>query len=139
MVLDEPTAGLDAAARRDVWNLINTVKKWGRTVILTTHYLEEAEFLSDGIGILQRGKLKRLGTLDDLYRSLPKTYRLVYNGAGESQPPNATMEAMSTAIQGIFASDAHVVSRVEQVSYLWRRLKDVGSACRSFGRPRSFH
>src|SRR5262249_29714375 len=47
MVLDEPTAGLDAAARRDVWNLINTVKKWGRTVILTTHYLEEAEFLSD--------------------------------------------------------------------------------------------
>ena len=124
MVLDEPTAGLDPAARRDVWNLINTVKRWGRTVILTTHYLEEAEFLSDRIGILQRGKLKRLGTLDGLYRSVPKTYRLVYNGAGESQPPNATMEAMSTAIQEIFANDAHVVSRVEQVNYLWRRLKD---------------
>ena len=80
--------------------------------------------LSNRIGILQGGELKRLGTLEDLYRSLPKTYRLVYNGAGESPPPNTTMEAMSTAIQEIFASDAHVVSRVEQVSYLWRRLKD---------------
>jgi len=67
-------------ARRDVWNLVNEVKRWGRTVILTTHYLEEAELLSDRIGILQRGELKRLGTLEDLYRSMPKTYRLVYNG-----------------------------------------------------------
>jgi ABC-2 type transport system ATP-binding protein len=82
LVLDEPTAGLDPAARRDVWDIINEVKKWGRTVILTTHYLEEAELLSDRIGILQRGELKRLGTLDDLYRSVPKTYRLVYNRVG---------------------------------------------------------
>ena len=80
LVLDEPTAGLDPVARRDVWNLVNEVKRWGRTVILTTHYLEEAELLSDRIGILQRGELKRLGTLEDLYRSMPKTYRLVYNG-----------------------------------------------------------
>jgi ABC-2 type transport system ATP-binding protein len=84
LVLDEPTAGLDPAARRDVWDLIRAVKKWGRTVILTTHYLEEAELLSDRIGILQRGELKRLGTLEDLYRSVPKTYRLVYNGASEN-------------------------------------------------------
>jgi ABC-type multidrug transport system ATPase subunit len=124
LVLDEPTAGLDPAARRDVWDLISTVKRWGRTVILTTHYLEEAELLSDHIGILQGGELKRLGTLEDLYRSVPKTYRLVYDGVGESQPPSATVEAMSTAIQEIFANDAHVASRVEQVNYLWRRLKD---------------
>jgi ABC-2 type transport system ATP-binding protein len=84
LVLDEPTAGLDPAARRDVWDLVSEVKKWCRTVILTTHYLEEAELLSDRIGILQSGELKRLGTLEDLYRSVPKTYRLVYNGAGES-------------------------------------------------------
>jgi ABC-type multidrug transport system ATPase subunit len=84
LVLDEPTAGLDPAARRDVWDIINNVKKWGRTVILTTHYLEEAELLSDRIGILKRGELMRLGTLDDLYRSVPKTYRLVYNRVGET-------------------------------------------------------
>ena len=115
---------MDPAARRDVLDLISTVKRWGRTVILTTHYLEEAELLSDRIGILQGGELKRLGTLEDLCRSVPKTYRLVYNGVGESQPPSATVEAMSTAIQEIFANDAHVASRVEQVNYLWRRLKD---------------
>jgi ABC-2 type transport system ATP-binding protein len=79
LVLDEPTAGLDPAARRAVWELIQKVRKWGRTVILTTHYLDEAEFLSDRIGILQRGELKRLGTLEDLYRSVPRTFRLVYH------------------------------------------------------------
>ena len=84
LVLDEPTAGLDPAARRAVWDLISQVKRWGRTVILTTHYLEEAELLSDRIGILQGGEFKRLGTLEDLYRSLPKTYRLVYNGGGQT-------------------------------------------------------
>src|SRR5215470_7920124 len=84
LVLDEPTAGLDPAARRDVWDVISTVKRRGRTVILTTHYLEEAALLSVRIGILQGGEFKRLGTLEDLYRSLPKTYRLVYNGAGQT-------------------------------------------------------
>ncbi|MBI4488247.1 MAG: ABC transporter ATP-binding protein [Deltaproteobacteria bacterium] len=78
LILDEPTAGLDPAARRDVRRLINEVKAWGRTVVLTTHYLEEAEYLSDRIGILQGGALKRLGTLEDLYRSVPKSYRLIY-------------------------------------------------------------
>lgn len=84
LVLDEPTSGLDPAARRDVWDLISTVKKWRRTVILTTHYLEEAELLSDRIGILQGGELKRLETLDGLYRSVSKTYRLVYNRSDET-------------------------------------------------------
>ena len=88
MVLDEPTAGLDPAARRGVWDLIHKVKKWGRTVILTTHYLDEAEFLSDRIGILQRGELKRLGTLEDLYRSVPRTFRLVYHARGGTAEGN---------------------------------------------------
>src|SRR4029077_5162585 len=88
LVLDEPTAGLDPVARRDVWNLVNEVKRWGRTVILTTHYLEEAELLSDRIGILQRGELKRLGTLEDLYRSVPRTFRLVYHARGETTEGN---------------------------------------------------
>jgi ABC-2 type transport system ATP-binding protein len=88
LVLDEPTAGLDPAARRGVWDLIHKVKKWGRTVILTTHYLDEAEFLSDRIGILQRGELKRLGTLEDLYRSAPRTVRLVYHARGGTTEGN---------------------------------------------------
>jgi ABC-2 type transport system ATP-binding protein len=88
LILDEPTAGLDPAARRGVWDLVHKVKKWGRTVILTTHYLDEAEFLSDRIGILQRGELKRLGTLEDLYRSVPRTFRLVYHARGGTAEDN---------------------------------------------------
>jgi ABC-2 type transport system ATP-binding protein len=88
LVLDEPTAGLDPAARRGVWDLIHKVKTWGRTVILTTHYLDEAEFLSDRIGILQRGELKRLGTLEDFYRSVPRTFRLVYHARGGTAEGN---------------------------------------------------
>ena len=120
MVLDEPTAGLDPAARRDVWDLINAVKKWGRTVILTTHYLEEAEFLSDRIGILQRGELKRLGTLDDLYRSVPRTYRLVYNGGGGTAGGVGNQKIVHDAAD--FESVKKIIEEKCLVEYSVRRL-----------------
>ena len=120
LVLDEPTAGLDPAARRDVWNLVEEVKKWGRTVILTTHYLEEAELLSDRIGILQRGELKRLGTLEDLYRSVPKTYRLVYNGASESAEPAGNATIVYDAAE--FESVKKVIEEKCLTEYSVRRL-----------------
>jgi ABC-2 type transport system ATP-binding protein len=63
--LDEPTLGLDVRARRDLWKVISSLK--GKvTIILTTHYLEEAESLSDRIGIMHGGKLQALGTVDEL-------------------------------------------------------------------------
>ena len=65
LFLDEPTLGLDVIARRELWTLINSLK--GKTtVILTTHYMEEAEALSDRIGIMSEGKLVSVGTADDL-------------------------------------------------------------------------
>lgn len=65
LFLDEPTLGLDVLARRELWGLIQKLK--GRiTIILTTHYLEEAEALSDHIGILSKGKLKAVGTAQEL-------------------------------------------------------------------------
>jgi ABC-2 type transport system ATP-binding protein len=118
LVLDEPTAGLDPAARRDVWDIINTVKKWGRTVILTTHYLEEAEFLSDRIGILQGGELKRLGTLEELYRSVPKTYRLVYSGAGSESARNEKIVCDAAD----FAAVRKIIEERHLAEYSVRRL-----------------
>ncbi len=65
LFLDEPTLGLDVLARRDLWGIINKLK--GKvTIILTTHYLEEAESLSDRIGIMAKGKLSAVGTVDEL-------------------------------------------------------------------------
>lgn len=65
LFLDEPTLGLDVIARHDLWTLIRSLK--GKiTIILTTHYLEEAEALSDRIGIMKSGKLLAQGTAEEL-------------------------------------------------------------------------
>jgi ABC-2 type transport system ATP-binding protein len=58
--LDEPTTGLDPQARRNLWDLIRDIRKQGTTVILTTHYMDEAEQLCDRIAILDQGKIIRL-------------------------------------------------------------------------------
>lgn len=64
--LDEPTAGLDPQARRDTWEIINTLKESGTTVLLTTHYLEEAERLADRVAIIKAGTLVALGSPQEL-------------------------------------------------------------------------
>jgi ABC-2 type transport system ATP-binding protein len=64
--LDEPTVGMDARARRKTWEFIGSLKQENKTVILTTHYIEEAEALSDRVGILDYGKLVELGSPDEL-------------------------------------------------------------------------
>jgi ABC-2 type transport system ATP-binding protein len=70
--LDEPTTGLDPQARRNLWDLINTVRDRGVTVILTTHYLEEAELLCDRVAIMDNGKIIALDTPKNLVRQLLK-------------------------------------------------------------------
>ena len=57
LFLDEPTAGVDVELRRDMWNLVRTLRASGVTIILTTHYIEEAEEMADRIGVLSKGRL----------------------------------------------------------------------------------
>ena len=69
--LDEPTLGLDVRARRELWHIISEIK--GKTtIILTTHYLEEVEALADSIAIIDKGKLKIKGTIEELKSSTQK-------------------------------------------------------------------
>jgi ABC-2 type transport system ATP-binding protein len=70
--LDEPTTGLDPQARRNLWDLINSVRDKGVTVILTTHYLEEAELLCDRVAIMDNGKIITLDTPKNLVKQLLK-------------------------------------------------------------------
>ncbi|MCP5096985.1 MAG: ABC transporter ATP-binding protein [Chloroflexi bacterium] len=67
--LDEPTVGMDARARRRTWEYIASLKEQGKTVILTTHYIEEAEALSDRVGIIDYGELVALGTPEELMQN----------------------------------------------------------------------
>ena len=64
--LDEPTTGLDPQARRNFWQLVNRIKKQNKTVLLTTHYMDEAESLCDEIIIMDHGKIIEQGTPQDL-------------------------------------------------------------------------
>jgi ABC-2 type transport system ATP-binding protein len=64
--LDEPTTGLDPAARRALWDRIRDLKAGGRSVLLTTHYMEEAEILCDRLAIMDHGRILEMGTVDEL-------------------------------------------------------------------------
>ncbi|HVA87245.1 MAG TPA: ABC transporter ATP-binding protein, partial [Candidatus Saccharimonadales bacterium] len=64
--LDEPTTGLDPAARRSLWDLISSMRDRGKTVLLTTHYLEEAETLCERVAIMDHGKILEIGSVDEL-------------------------------------------------------------------------
>lgn len=64
--LDEPTTGLDPRARRDTWVIIEDLKKQGKTIFLTTHYMEEAQVLADKVAIIHKGKIMDIGTPTEL-------------------------------------------------------------------------
>ncbi len=66
LFLDEPTTGLDPQARRSLWDQIAALKREGRTVVLTTHYMEEAEQLCDRVAIVDHGKILEMGTISEL-------------------------------------------------------------------------
>lgn len=66
LFLDEPTVGLDPQTRRRLWEILVDLNKQGMTMLLTTHYMEEVEYLCDRIGIMDKGKLISLGTLPEL-------------------------------------------------------------------------
>jgi ABC-2 type transport system ATP-binding protein len=73
LFLDEPTTGFDPAARRRSWDMIQQLCSLGTTVLLTTHYLDEAEHLADRVGVLTRGELVAEGTPADLMSATPTT------------------------------------------------------------------
>jgi ABC-2 type transport system ATP-binding protein len=81
--LDEPTTGLDPRARRDVWYVIERLKKQGKTVFLTTHYMDEAEYLADTVSIIDHGQIIASGTPDQLIDTHGGKKTLIIRDAGQ--------------------------------------------------------
>jgi ABC-2 type transport system ATP-binding protein len=73
VVLDEPTTGLDPESRREVWRLVSDLRDGGATVLITTHYLEEAEALADRLEIMHAGRIVRSGTPTEIEAGYPST------------------------------------------------------------------
>ena len=91
--LDEPTTGLDPQARRHLWDIVRGIKEAGRTVVLTTHYMEEAEILCDRIAIIDRGQIIAMGTTTDLLSEHGTGSVITFNRQG----------LLATALDGIHA------------------------------------
>ncbi len=81
--LDEPTTGLDPGARRELWAVIRSLRSAGKTVVLTTHYLDEAEQLADDVAIMNRGKIVARGSPEDLIARYGHGTTIVLAGAGQ--------------------------------------------------------
>jgi ABC-2 type transport system ATP-binding protein len=77
LFLDEPTTGLDPQARRAMWDVIRSLKQQGRTILLTTHYLEEAELLADKVAIMTKGKIIAAGSPQELINTYGSPKRMV--------------------------------------------------------------
>jgi ABC-2 type transport system ATP-binding protein len=78
LFLDEPTTGLDPQARRNLWDLIREIHKEGKTIVLTTHYLEEAEVLCDRVAIMDNAKIIALDTVKNLIAGIGAAYHVSF-------------------------------------------------------------
>ena len=81
--LDEPTTGLDPRARHEVWDVLQGLKKKGKTVLLTTHYMEEAELLADTVAIISKGKIIAMGSPNELIETNANHQILTLQSADE--------------------------------------------------------
>ncbi len=104
LFLDEPTTGLDPQARRHLWDLVDELKRGGRTIILTTHYMDEAERLCDRVGIMDHGRIIALGTPQELIASIGGEHIVEFSTASAraaSETPHEVEVAPMLAIPGI--------------------------------------
>lgn len=100
VLMDEPTTGLDPLAREELWDVIRGLKGANKTVLLTTHYLHEAEALCDRVAILDEGKIKALGAPRALGDTLEKVYRQCVTADSVARDDQAVAAARAQVFGG---------------------------------------
>ena len=121
--LDEPTTGLDPSARRELWGLVRGLKRAGKTVLLTTHYLDEAQELADDVAIMNRGKIVAHGSPGDLISRFGSGTTIVLAGAGAAGHQALAGRGISAEIRG---SDVLVlVARANEVRPMLAKLAAI--------------
>ncbi len=94
--LDEPTTGLDIQSRDGLWEAVDRLREDGSTIVLTTHYLEEAQQRADRIGLMHRGSLHQEGTVAELTQTLPATIRFSLPDPAPEPPVRAARQGDGT-------------------------------------------
>jgi len=129
LFLDEPTTGLDPQSRRQLWDLIEGFKAGGRSILLTTHYMDEAERLCDRVAIVDHGRVIALGTPRELIASLGAEHVLEFAvGDGVALDPAALK-----AVEGVLAADAADGAIRLQVAELHRAMPALLNELRQRG------
>jgi len=101
LFLDEPTTGLDPQARRHLWDLVDRLKQAGRTIILTTHYMDEAERLCDRVAIMDHGRILALGTPQQLIASIGGEHIVEFAITGHESGSGVADATQLRAIPGV--------------------------------------
>ena len=103
LFLDEPTAGVDVELRRDMWNLVRGLRERGVTIILTTHYIEEAEEMADRVGVINKGSLILVEDKAALMHKFGKKQLTLHlqSPLTRRYPPSSRRGAWSSRIEGL--------------------------------------
>ena len=122
--LDEPTAALDPQARRNLWDLLRSLNDAGRTVVLTTHYMDEAETLCDRVAIMDRGRVLRLDSPAALVRGLDAPVRVLVSAQllsadrAREVPGVETVEQQETEVVLTTRAPSAVLARLAELDAL---------------------
>jgi len=128
LVMDEPTVGLDPNARRSLWDIILRLKEQGKTMIIATHLFEDAEVLADRVIVMYKGRISRVGTVEELKNSIPYKFAIEIEFAAE--PDGKILEAIKSCCDEskmlkigftyrLLTNDLSIVSTLE------KKLSDV--------------
>jgi ABC-2 type transport system ATP-binding protein len=125
--MDEPTVGIDPQSRRNILDSVVSLKEGGMTVLYTTHYMEEAQELSDHIAIMDHGELIACGTHEELVKIVGEMDRICLAVSAESQELLATWEAIPGVSQ-VFSEDGVLTVLAEDSNLALPRLFDAAAA-----------
>ena len=123
--LDEPTTGLDPQARRMIWELIKKLKEKGKSIFLTTHYMEEAEYLADTICIIDHGSIIAKGSLDNLLHRMSKTKSIIEFKLKENKKDFENFPFNYSSVQDRYLIETDNVSKMLPKIIKWFEAKKI--------------
>ncbi len=115
LFLDEPTTGLDPQARRQLWELIDQFKLAGRTILLTTHYMDEAERLCDRVAIMDHGKIIALGTPRELIASIGVEHMVEFSAGSLAKALEVSALRAIEGVRDVRADNGNVLMQVTEL------------------------
>ncbi len=115
LFLDEPTTGLDPQARRQLWELIEAFKLAGRTILLTTHYMDEAERLCDRIAIMDHGKVIAQGTPRELIASIGVEHVVEFSAGDVGKPVDVSALRDVAGVRSVRTENGSILMQVTEL------------------------